>query len=115
MKNIGYMRGRPNYTPGEMNGTEMAYSKFLEIQKRAGEVLWFKFEAIKFRLAKATFYTPDFIVMNRDGVLESHEVKGHWEDDARVKIKVAASMYPFRFIAVKMKGRKRPTLEVEEF
>ena len=31
-----------------------------------------------------------------------HEVKGHWEDDARVKIKVAATQHPwFRFLAVK--------------
>lgn len=36
------------------------------------------------------------------GSLELHEVKGHWEDDARVKIKVAARMHPwFRFRAVK--------------
>ena len=27
-------------------------------------------------------------------------MKGHWEDDARVKIKVAAAMFPFTFIAV---------------
>ncbi len=27
-------------------------------------------------------------------------MKGHWEDDARVKIKVAAEMYPFRFVAI---------------
>jgi hypothetical protein len=24
---------------------------------------------------------------------------GHWEDDARVKIKVAARLFPFRFFA----------------
>jgi hypothetical protein len=34
------------------------------------------------------------------------EVKGHWEEDARVKIKVAASIYPFRFIAVTARARK---------
>jgi len=35
-----------------------------------------------------------------------HEVKGFWQDDARVKIKVAADMYPFRFIAVKPRAKK---------
>jgi hypothetical protein len=30
--------------------------------------------------------------MLADGQLQAHEVKGHWEDDARVKIKVAASL-----------------------
>lgn len=65
-----------------------------------GEVRWHKFEAMKLRLADSTFYTPDFVVLPRDGVLEMDEVKGFWQDDARVKIKVAASIYPFRFIAV---------------
>ena len=33
--------------------------------------------------------------------MEMHEVKGFWRDDARVKIKVAADIYPFRFLAIK--------------
>ena len=37
-----------------------------------------------------------------DGGREIHEVKGHWTDDARVKIKVAAELYPYyRFSAVR--------------
>jgi len=41
-------------------------------------------------------------VIRADGGIELHEVKGHWEDDARVKIKVAATQHPwFRFLAVK--------------
>ena len=38
--------------------------------------------------------------------MEMHEVKGFWQDDARVKIKVAAQMYPFRFLAAKLKPKK---------
>ena len=38
--------------------------------------------------------------------MELHEVKGHWQDDARVKIKVAAEQYPFRFVAVKARAKK---------
>ena len=88
-----------------MNHTEAAYGEHLHARQIAGEVAWFAFEAIKLRLAPATFYTPDFFVMLADGTLQVEEVKGHWEDDARVKIKVAASMFPFRFIAVqKAKG-----------
>lgn len=87
---------------GEMNKTEQAYADHLEGLKRAGAVLWFKFESINLRLADATFYRPDFFVMTADRGLEVHEVKGHWTDDARVKIKVAAGMYPvFKFIAIK--------------
>lgn len=86
---------------GEMNRTEQAYSDHLEIRKRAGELAWFRFEGLKFRLADNTFYTPDFSVMLANGEIELHEVKGYWQDDARVKVKIAAEMYPFRFIAVK--------------
>jgi hypothetical protein len=95
-----------------MNRSEAAYAQRLELQRQAGEVVWFKFEAVKLRLADATFYSPDFAVMVADGTLEMHEVKGFWEDDARVKIKVAASLYPFRFIAIQ---HKRGTWSVEDF
>lgn len=91
---------------GEMNKTEQAYSDHLNLLKHAGEILWHKFEPIKLRLADNTFYSPDFMVMNKDGLLEMHEVKGFWADDARVKIKVAAATFPFRFIAIKAKTKK---------
>ncbi|WBM39683.1 DUF1064 domain-containing protein [Alcaligenes faecalis] len=91
---------------GRMNQTEAAYAKRLEQLKQAGEIAWFKFEGLKFRLADNTFYTPDFVLMLSDGVMEAHEVKGFWTDDARVKIKIAADMYPFRFIAVKVQTKK---------
>jgi hypothetical protein len=86
---------------GKMNGTETAYGKALELRQRAGEVAWYRFEGIKLRLADGCFYSPDFAVMLSSGEMEIHEVKGHWTDDARVKIKMAAEMYPFRFIAIK--------------
>ena len=35
-----------------------------------------------------------------------HEVKGFWRDDARAKIKIAADLYPFRFIAVQAAPKK---------
>ena len=89
---------------GKMNKTEAAYAEHLELQKHAGEVLWYKFEGIKLRLADNTFLTIDFAVLPKDGVLEMREVKGYWEEDSRAKTKIAAAMYPFRFIAVKKKG-----------
>lgn len=91
---------------GAMNKTEEAYSAYLELRKHAGEVQWYKFEAVKLRLADNTFYSPDFAVMTADNVLEMHEVKGFWMDDARVKIKIAAELYPFRFVAVKAQAKK---------
>jgi len=91
---------------GTMNNTEKAYNAHLAERQYIGGVAWFEFEGIKFRLADNTFYTPDFAVMLSDGVMQIHEVKGYWTDDARVKIKVAANMYPFQFIAVKAKSKK---------
>lgn len=91
---------------GTMNKTEKAYQDYLWCLQRAGQVVWFKFEGVKLRLADKTFYSPDFAVMLDTGLLEMHEVKGFWEDDARVKIKVAASIYPFRFVAAKQRPKK---------
>ena len=85
---------------GELNGTEAAYELCLKARMQAGEIAWYKFEGVKLRLADSTFYTPDFAVMLANGQMEMHEVKGFWRDDARAKIKIAASIYPFRFIAV---------------
>lgn len=92
--------------PGQMNKTEARYEKHLALQKRAGNILWYCFEGVKLRLADNTFYTVDFPVLARDGVMEMHEVKGHWTEDARVKIKVAAEQYPFRFKALKERTKK---------
>src|SRR5690348_12886730 len=74
---------------GKMNKTEEAYAGHLEKLKWAKEILWYRFEGIKLRLADNTFYTVDFPVLRADGLLEMHEVKGYWQDDARAKIKIA--------------------------
>lgn len=92
---------RTFHKAGEMNKTEAAYAAYLDGLKKDGVIADYRFEAVKLRLADKTFYTPDFVVLAPDGVLEMHEVKGFWEEDARVKIKVAAAQFPFRFVAVK--------------
>lgn len=92
-------RGRAPHVPGTMNKTEKAYADELRTLQAAGAVLWWAFEPVKLQLADRTYYTPDFLVMLADHSLECHEVKGFWEDDARVKIKVAARLFPFRFVA----------------
>lgn len=89
--------------PGQMNKTEAAYAAYLESEKHAGEVLWYSFEGIKLKLAPNTHLTVDFAVMGRDGVLEMRDVKGSKaivQDDSRAKIKIAASLFPFRFALV---------------
>jgi len=87
---------------GEMNRTEAEYAAFLDAQKAAGLVHDYWFEGITFVLAPNTRYTPDFMVLNADLTIDIIEVKGFWTDDARVKIKLAASIYYLhRFVAVK--------------
>lgn len=104
---IRYARaGRTRRTPGEMNATERAYAADLEGRKLLGEVLEYHFEAVKLKLAPSTFYTPDFLVITRCLEVECHEVKGFWEDDARVKIKVAAQTFPFKFVAAMPRKKK---------
>ena len=86
---------------GKKNNTEAAYElEVLEPQLHAGEILWYRFEAIKLRLADNTFLTVDFPVITATGELEFREVKGRWTDDARAKIKVAAAQFPWRFYAI---------------
>lgn len=89
---------------GEMNKTEALYAKFLEIQKFSGEVLWYRFEPLNLKLAPKCYYRVDFMVMFKTGQIEFHEVKGFWQDDALVKIKTAAEIFPFRFRAVRLVG-----------
>lgn len=101
--------------PGEMNKTEAAYDAYLGLLLRAGEIDGYKFEGIKLKLANNTFFTPDFLVMAKDGVLELHDTKGTtkklrvsgekeaapWiEEDAKIKLKLVAELYPFRVFAV---------------
>lgn len=98
---------------GQMNKTEARYSERLERMKQMGEVLWYRFEGVKLRLADKTFYSPDFFVMRANGEMEVHEVKGFMMDDANVKIKIAADSYPFRFYLVKaVKGNQWSITEV---
>lgn len=94
---------------GRMNKLEAAYeTQVLMPLRLAGEVLSHGFECLRLRLASNTTYTPDFFVQAADGVLELHEVKPwnvelggpYWEEDARLKWKVAAQEYPcFRVLA----------------
>ena len=91
---------KSRHKTGRMNQTERLFAEGLEYQKRVGQIRRYWFESIRLRLADRTTYTPDFMV-ERDGSLIIYEVKGFWRDDARVKIKVAAEMYPcFQFYAV---------------
>lgn len=114
MGTFGRVRPRQRHQPGTMNKTEAKYAARLELLQKAGEIVSYRFEAIKFRLADRTFYTPDFLVVTADEI-QCHEVKGFWREDARLKIKVAAEMYPaFLFIALQW-DRKQDAWIREDF
>lgn len=97
-------RGRVRKRSGEMNKTEAAFSVELGNMRHAGLVLWFAFEPLKLRLADNTFFTPDFAVLYADGLLQLIDCKGttkkdgkykpFTEEDARLKIKVCAELFP---------------------
>lgn len=106
-------RARAAHTPGKMNKLETAYAAHLQARLMAGEIREWAFEPCSFKVGSdRCSYTPDFRVITLDDTLEFHEVKGHWEDDARVKIKAAALQHPHIFIAV---TRERGQWQFEHF
>ena len=95
---------RASRSPGKMNKLELQYAASLEILRQSGSIAAWSFEPVTLRLAPRTTYTPDFMVITGDSTIQFREVKGYWEDDARVKIKVAAEMfYWFDFYAITRK------------
>ena len=103
-----YAKAR-RHVPGEMNKLERAWSEEL-----TGAGCDWQFEAITFKLARDTRYTPDFFAIFSDDVPTFWEVKGFMRDDARVKLKVVADKWPrFRFILVTRKGGVWHTEEIE--
>lgn len=83
-----------------MNKWERSYADFLEAQRKAGSVLWWDFERIRIRVGKGAWYKCDFAVLRADG-LSFEEVKGHWREAAKVRIKAAADLLPFPFYVVR--------------
>lgn len=88
---------------GQRNKTEQAYENYLTLLYKMEKIAWFRFEGIRFRLADSLTYTPDFMIMLPNGLIEAHEIKGSkaiFMDDSKAKIKMAAKDYPFTFKVV---------------
>jgi hypothetical protein len=91
-----------------MNAGETRYAQYLHLKIRTGEVKQYWFEGMTLRLADSTRFTVDFLIEFADGHLECHDVKGakklrgkksFWcEEDAKIKIKVAAEMFRGVFV-----------------
>lgn len=81
---------------GEMNKTEMALYEVLSLQKAAGELVWVEYERVTLKLGPDCRYTPDFDVLTSAGTLMFYDAKGGFiAEDATVKIKTAAELFPF--------------------
>ena len=102
-------------SPGEMNRLEAEYAALLEARKREGTVLWYRYEAAKFRLTDTdamTTYSPDFLVQLSTGEIIVAEVKGgFFRDDARLKLKLLVDQYPFRVVLARRPRKADPWTE----
>ena len=106
---------KPNPGGQVVSKLERDYGEFLEIQKARGEIVDYKHQPLKLRLADKTYYNPDYSVHRTDDVIELVEVKGFWEDMSRVKVKVCAERFPeFLFVAV-TRPKKNEGWKREEF
>lgn len=102
-----FARGRTaRRAPGTMNKSEAAYAVTLTARRAVGEIVEFWYEGMTLKWAKDTRWTPDFMVMLPDGLIELHECKGFMEDHAFVKLKTCAALFPFRVLLVKPVAKK---------
>jgi len=78
------------------NGLERDYYQHLSDLRRAGEIHDFRYEPMGLRIGFNCRFHVDFVVIYPDGRVCLHEVKGgRIEDDAVVKLKVVATLYPW--------------------
>jgi hypothetical protein len=79
---------RARRVPGVMNKLEAEFEQLFLMQKPHGYEEW------TFRLGPDCRFTPDFWSQEEDDSITISEVKGHWKDDAKVKMRVACERYP---------------------
>lgn len=112
IKSCGLIRGSKESTPArafvstdekKLNKTEKRFLDWLWQRALPGQYIGV--QSITLKLADDCRYTPDFVTIFQ-GDIRAYEVKGFWRDDAKVKIKVAARMFPMRFVVVQwIKGQ----------
>lgn len=91
---------------------EANYAMWLDAEKARGTIRDWAYEAESLRLGQGAWYKPDFRVVTADGFVEMHETKGFWREAARVRIKAAAALHPYRFKAIQ---KDKQGWKIEEF
>lgn len=93
-----------------MNKWEESFARTLEWQRSIGQIAWWGFEPFRIRLADGCFFRPDFVTVDLQGKTAIYEVKGHFREAARVRLRVAAEKLPYPFYIVKKsKGQLQVT------
>lgn len=88
----------PSTEVSKLNKTERAYHQYLVCMNYQ----WLGVQNITLKLADDCRLTPDFAYLDKDGHLVMIDVKGFQREDALIKMKVAARMFPWiRFVIVK--------------
>jgi hypothetical protein len=95
-KNDNLSIAPPDEGPKYRSKTESRYAGHLEGLRAAGRIREARYEAFRVTLADKTTLGADFWVVMPDMSVEIHEVKGEYvREDAWVKLKIAAAMWPW--------------------
>lgn len=101
---VATARALPEIIPKFDSKLERLYWFHLQSRLKIGEIRRVDCHPEKLLLGEGAWYTPDFRVVALDGVIEHHECKGFMREAANVRLKVAASLHPFRFFLVRNTG-----------
>lgn len=117
------LRARARLPRGTMNATEARYyAEQIRTRELLHDALWWGFEPWTLRIGERCSYTPDFVVIAGDFSIECHEVKAGWrasngqvgQEASRVRLRAAASRFPFLRFFVAAEKPRRSGWEVEE-
>ena len=100
----------------KLNKTEAAFEAYLKARYDVEDWVLGS-QNITLQLGNGVRYTPDFNAFASRGDMRPMfwEVKGFMRDDAGVKLKVAAALYPqFDFALVKKQGKTATGWKIEE-
>lgn len=77
---------------------EANWARYLNWLQQVGEIRGWEYEPHEFEFAGVKrgnrFYLPDFRVVNKDGSVEYHEVKGYMDSRSQTKLKRMAKYHP---------------------